>query len=70
MQRIDGRADLRPAARRQPGVWGEKGDRVIAPVVAQIKRRQMPLIDPGGAGHQFDGGDPQAQKMPDAGGMT
>ena len=39
MQRIDGGADLLPAARCQPWVRGEEGDRVIAPVVRQVQRR-------------------------------
>ncbi len=60
-----GGADLGPASRGQPWVGRAEGDGVIAPIVGQPERRQMPLVDPGGDGEQLDAGHPQAFQMGD-----
>ena len=70
VQRVDGGAHLCPAAGGEPGIGGQEGNRVVAPVIGQIERRQVPLVDPGGAGHQLHRRDAEAGQMGDAGGMA
>ena len=51
----DRAAEIGDAARRQARVERHEGHRVVAPGVGQPQRRQVPLVDPGRDGHQFNG---------------
>ena len=64
-QGADRRAHLAPAAGGEPGIGDHEGDGVIAPVVRQAERPQVPFVDPGRAGHQLDGGDAQPLQVVD-----
>ena len=53
------------AGRRIAHLGREEAERVVAPVVAQALVEQVPVIDEGVHGHQFDRGDPEAQQVID-----
>ncbi len=54
----------------QTGVDGEPVDRVIAPIICEAERPQMPFINPRVDRHEFNGGDLQGFQMRDHGRMT
>ncbi len=60
-----GGGDLRPAPGREPRIRGQPGDGIVAPVVGQPEGAEVPLIDPGGGGHELDRGDPKLHQVLD-----
>ena len=69
MQRIDGGADLRQAARRQPRVGRHEAHRIVAPAIGKAERRQVALVDPGGKRHELDRVDAEPLQMRDDRGL-
>ena len=63
VQRGDGAGDLLETARREARIGRAEHDRVVAPVIAQPQRWQMPLVDPRHGGHQLHRGDAQPHQM-------
>ena len=58
------------AARRQPHVGNHQRNRVVAPVVGEAERPQMPVVDRGGHGHQLGGRDTQPDEVRERGRMS
>ena len=58
-------AELGRARRGEARIGCEQRDRVVAPVVRQAEPREVALVDPGGHGHQLDGGDAQPDEVLD-----
>jgi hypothetical protein len=65
VQRVGRRADLGPAARREPRIRRPEHDGVVAPGVRQAERRQMAFVDEGVRRHDLDRGDAERRKMRD-----
>ena len=58
------------AAGSQARIDRKPADRIIAPIVGEAERPQMPLVDPGVDRHQLDGGDMERLEMGDHRRMT
>ncbi len=69
VQARDAGGELRDAAGREPRVGRHQRDGVVAPVVGEPQRTQVPLVHPRGDGHQLDGRDAQAHQVLDGRGM-
>ena len=62
-------ADLLPAAGREAWLGRHQRDGIIAPIIREAGRFQVPLVDPGGAGQDLDSRNAQLHKVIDGGGM-
>ena len=69
MQRGHRPRDVVDAAGREPRIGNERRHGVVAPVVVEAERGQVPLADPRGDRHQFDRRDAEAGQVRERGGM-